>query len=470
MSTRKARHDSHSSQLDISQGLVAFGYIPSDFKDETGETLGGIGSAIAIERGTFAQNKDGTFSGNLLVQPDRGYNVKNPIDWQTRFHRLSFTLKPYYGATNLDFAEAAKTLELRYLSTTLHTFHSERTSGADPGTSTTLGNPTVTYPMSTTTDPHLTIDPEGLVQNRGKPGTFWMSDEYGAYIYLLSSKGEILHTIVPPDAVLPRVNGVLNFTSVDDPDSGRSENKGFEGLTCSASGDSLYAMLQSALVQDGGKRRRTSRHTRLFKWNVEDLENKGAILEAAYVVALPQSGKPETYAQSEIHWLNKDQFLVLARDGNGNGDKEPESAYKGIDIIDISPATDISNDEYNAATGAVAPGGQLLSHITPATYVPFIQLTDSVQLARFGLHNGAPVDQTLIAAKWESLALAPACDPEYPDDYFVFTFADNDFRTRNGVSMGKPYDAGMNVDNQAMVWRVTLPTVKRGSVEKSIGI
>lgn len=43
------------------------------------------------------------------------------------------------------------------------------------------------------------------------------------------------------------------------------------------------------------------------------------------------------------------------------------------------------------------------------------------QLARFGLHNGDPGDQTLINAKWESLALAPLEDPKFPNDYFLFT-------------------------------------------------
>lgn len=34
---------------------------------------------------------------------------------------------------------------------------------------------------------------------------------------------------------------------------------------------------------------------------------------------------------------------------------------------------------------------------------------------------GDPDDQTLIDAKWESLALAPIGDPAFPDDYFLFT-------------------------------------------------
>ena len=34
---------------------------------------------------------------------------------------------------------------------------------------------------------------------------------------------------------------------------------------------------------------------------------------------------------------------------------------------------------------------------------------------------GPPDGETLIASKWESLALTPACDPAFPDDYFLIT-------------------------------------------------
>ena len=54
---------------------MAFGYIPSDFKESTGDTLGGYGSAMALKRGTWKASRDGTFSGVFLAQPDRGYNV-----------------------------------------------------------------------------------------------------------------------------------------------------------------------------------------------------------------------------------------------------------------------------------------------------------------------------------------------------------------------------------------------------------
>jgi hypothetical protein len=70
----------------------------------------------------------------------------------------------------------------------------------------------------------LSTDPEGLALN--KDGTFWMSDEYGPYIYLLSKKGKVLQTIVPPDAIIPKQNGKTNFTAVPNPQTGRSANQG----------------------------------------------------------------------------------------------------------------------------------------------------------------------------------------------------------------------------------------------------
>ena len=82
------------------QGLVGFGLIPSNFRDSIGDTMGGIGSAITLKRGTWKRSHDGTYTGTLLVQPDRGFNVYDvPSDYialvphfsqtQDFHHRLS---------------------------------------------------------------------------------------------------------------------------------------------------------------------------------------------------------------------------------------------------------------------------------------------------------------------------------------------------------------------------------------------
>lgn len=48
--------------------------------------------------------------------------------------------------------------------------------------------------------------------------------------------------------------------------------------------------------------------------------------------------------------------------------------------------------------------------------------------------------------------------------------SDNDFLTEDGISLGVPYNAGVNVDNQFLVFQLTLPSVPPGSVQKAIGI
>ena len=40
-----------------------------------GDTIGGIGSALAIKRGSFARKSDGTYTGTFIAQPDRGFNM-----------------------------------------------------------------------------------------------------------------------------------------------------------------------------------------------------------------------------------------------------------------------------------------------------------------------------------------------------------------------------------------------------------
>jgi hypothetical protein len=61
---------------------------------------------------------------------------------------------------------------------------------------------------------------------------------------------------------------------------------------------------------------------------------------------------------------------------------------RGIDLVDITPATNISGSKFDSHKNAVAPKGKLDKSVTPATYTSFVSLVNSTQLARFGLHNG----------------------------------------------------------------------------------
>jgi hypothetical protein len=126
-------------------------------------------------------------------------------------------------------------------------------------------------------------------------------------------------------------NGVLNFTASLDPTTGRISNQGFEGLTITTDEKTLFALLQSATEQDGGSSKSTSRNTRLLAYSLPSFPLsliKEPKLVGEWVVPLPQNSKGNTLAQSEMHFLSETVFMVLARDGNGNGGSPSLSSYK----------------------------------------------------------------------------------------------------------------------------------------------
>ncbi|CAK5272723.1 unnamed protein product [Mycena citricolor] len=442
----------------VNKGLVAFGRILPNATESTGDTIGGIGSAMVLKRGTWAQHANGSYTGTLVMQPDRGFNVIAPIDYQARRHEIAFVLTPYYAPAPLTFAQAvAQTLVLTYVNTTLHFERNHtRTSGLDPlatraaqTRSPTLPLADPVMPIASLAEPHLVVDAEGLVQD--VDGTFWTSDEYGPYIYHFAANGSLIQTIQPPAAILPMINGTLNFTSETNPDTGRQGNQGTY-LSWLSFWRILYAVLQSGTVQDGA-----GQVTRLFAYDLTNAAAGTIPLVGEWVLLLPVISNGKVEATSEIHLVSDGVFLCLSRDGNGHGGSGTKFKYKQADLFSIANATDIHGTRFDSPAFPVAPGGVLDPAITPVTYVGFVNYVNATDLARFGLHTGDPDDNTLPDSKWESLALAPVGDPLAPDDYFLFTASDNDFLTTQGVSLGVPYDAGEDVDNQFMVFRVTLP-------------
>jgi hypothetical protein len=234
-------------------------------------------------------------------------NRKGTLNFQNRVHKIELKLALKSGA--LGEHPSDKNLELTYLDTILFT--------APDGTPTTgldadVSSPYLSYegfpvlPAATYTGDgfgrdgpgghRVAIDCEGLVL--GSDGTFWISDEYGPYIYQFSPLGKMLRAIRPPNACIPRRHGDVSFSSAsppinsrqsqvdpENPESGRGNNQGFEGLTISDDGKELYALLQSALIQEGGKKKKTRRHARLIVYDISDPDRAKYVRE--HVVSLP---------------------------------------------------------------------------------------------------------------------------------------------------------------------------------------
>ena len=57
------------------QELAGYGFVPSDARDKFGDTLGGYGSAIAMDRRQWRKVRDGLYTGIVYAIPDRGWCV-----------------------------------------------------------------------------------------------------------------------------------------------------------------------------------------------------------------------------------------------------------------------------------------------------------------------------------------------------------------------------------------------------------
>ncbi|KAK6516053.1 hypothetical protein TWF506_005966 [Arthrobotrys conoides] len=469
------------------RALNGYGFVPSNGRDKYGDTVS-IGSSIKISGWSY-DKATASYTGTLWGLPDRGWNVEGTTNFQPRVHKYTFKFTPKSSS-------ATPNLEFSYLDTILLTDpNGQPLTGLDPNTIRKIsGYPDL--PASSYSGDgwggegpggiRVVLDAEALVLSRD--GGFWISDEYGPYIYSFSAEGKVRKVIRPPNAILPLRNGNVDFSSNNpprydpslipnpaNPTQGRSNNQGLEGMTGSFDGRNLYALLQSATTQEGGLEKTTNRNARLLKYDISSVEPRFA---GEWVVPLPQfydpnksaKNNPRTAAQSEIQWVGDGQFLVIARDSSygGGGTDGTTSYYRRVDLFDISDATNIKGkyDNFNDSITVTASSKVLKSGITPAEYCPFIDINLNSELAKFGLHNGGARDYGLLNEKWEGLALVPADgDVGDDDEWYLFVSSDNDFITQGGFANGGALAFsdvnGWDLNNQVLVFKIKLPDHSR---------
>ncbi|EDU51179.1 Phytase-like domain containing protein [Pyrenophora tritici-repentis] len=471
--------------------LAGYGKLPSNTRDKYGDTIGGIGSAIALEPKSWKLAGD-SYTGVVYGLPDRGWNTQGTQNTQSRIHKFYVNFTPVEAKIE---KPASPNLKIVYNDTILlYGPDSTPLTGLDAtGRTQYPGFPDL--PMAQYTGngfggegdggSRISLDSEGLVL---KDGNFWISDEYAAYIYEFDPEGKMKSATPTPDAITPQRNGTDSFDAdsppiydptytitPEDPTSGRSNNQGLEALTSSPDGEYIYTMLQSATVQDGGTSSKKRRNTRLFVYKNCNGTMK---LEAEYAVQLPVLPNDKVAIQSEMHYISPTQFLVLAHDSNaGRGQKSSESLYRNVDVIDISKATNLVNQTgVNDVGGQIASSkGKLKKDIQPAEYCPWLSFNDNAQLGKFGLHNGGVQDVNLLNEKWESLALLPvdandsigrsaasSDDKSAAREFYLISLSDNDFITQDGYINGgqtRYADAsGLDLDIQALVFKVKVPS------------
>ncbi|KAL4948283.1 esterase-like activity of phytase-domain-containing protein [Aspergillus filifer] len=496
-------------------GLEGYGFVASNARDKYGDTLAGLGSSAAIEQGSWRKTGDSSYAGTFWLLPDRGWNTNGTLNFNPRIHKfqVSLTLATNASARN----PSTPNLNLTYLDTILLSDPTGKPlTGLDPDVT---GN--ITYrgfpPLPAATyegdgfggpglgDKRVSVDAEGLVID--EQGYFWVSDEYGPYVYRFDREGRMVFALQPPQAYLPRRNGTVSFnaaspplykpnskTNPEDPESGRNNNQGFEALTISPDGKTMSVMIQSALNQEGGPKKKNRSPSRVLIYDIS-VPNR-PIYRHEYAVTLPkytdytdEDLDEKVASQSEILQVpgREGAYFILSRDGfgGGGGADETFSVYRRVDIFSIgNSTTDLKGDEYDAPTGSIASSkGELNDDIQPAEYCSFLDYNVPSELAKFGLHNGGLQDEGLLNEKWESLVLVPVePESEIEDEdslghghglskgsrksrgekkkreYFLFSFNDNDFITQDGaMNFGRlPYadESGLNLNTQALVFRV----------------
>lgn len=265
------------------------------------------------------------------------------------------------------------------------------------------------------------VDTEGLVANAD--GTFWVSDEYGPYIFKVNAEGCTTMRLTA-GAGLPRVAAK------------RRVNRGFEGLTSPDGGKTLVAMFQAPL--DNPKA--AGRASRLARILV--VEPTGTTRQYAYLL------EDKGFGVSDILWVGGSRYLVLERDGKWIGDS---TAVKRFYAIDLKDATDLS-DPADGATGRLV-GGKTLEELSAVA-------DPAAALAAAGIH---PVTKVL------ALDIAQAA-PGYHHDKLegatrvnnttIAVINDDDFGvTDANGGLGTKHAPGSSTPdrNELLLLRVPLP-------------
>lgn len=353
--------------------------VPKILEDGTPhDRVGGFGSALAY-----------TGAGDLYIGvPDRG-----PFDGRTsyldRYYLLNIAVTPG-GPTPVAVSLVAATL----LSNEAGALFTGSTKAFD----------------ATNSPASLRLDPEGVRVSR--TGTFFVSDEYGPFVYEFSSTGRRLRALELPAKFL------IQHPSQDQPDqptgelpptntSGRQANRGMEGLAITPDGTKLYGIMQNALIQDGALNANNSRrgvNNRILEIDVAT----GATREFLYQL------DNRSFGVNEMVAIDDHQFLVIERDGAAG----TAAAAKLIFKIDLTGADDISSIAKLPQTGLPDKPGQPGTPVKPVAKTLFLDLLSPA----FGL-AGATFPE-----KIEGLAFGPPL----PDGRRLLLVAsDNDFVVAN---------------------------------------
>jgi len=214
----------------------------------------------------------------------------------------------------------------------------------------------------------------------------------------------------------------VNHSSDAGNDAGKRTNRGFEGLAISPTGLYVFAMLQSATLDEGGGNGAVNR---IVKFSV--LTGR-AVAQYAYRM----EGSSQGRGISALVALNDRELLVLERNNRGLGvDSELTPANKKVFRIDLAGATDVTNVDLDGATAVYTP-------VVKQTATPWLDLALAGTLAAPSLAalNGMSPE------KWEGLSVGPRLAD---GSYLLLAGTDNDYsvtQNANGVQFDRYFKPG----------------------------
>jgi len=363
----------------------------SDAQFVNGLTLSG--GALDLSSGSTFDRRVGYFS-DIYFDPNRnewwGLSDRGPgggsLNYETRLQRFT-----------LDIGTTGAISNFQVQQTILFNNAGAPMNGKAPSPGSVLGN---------------AFDPEGIVVNP-ITGNILVSDEYGPSLYEFDRQGALVRQFTTPANLVPRnAAGTPNYASDTGNTLGKRSNRGFEGLAISPDGRYAYAVLQSAMLDEGGS---SGVYDRIVKFDT----NTGlSVGQFAYKMDGAGNGR----GVSSLVALGNDKFLVLERNNLGVGvgaalTSGANVADKAVYQIDLSLATDVSGVVLPSSGAAALPAGVVLA----AKGAKVIDL-DANTLAALG--GKSP-------EKWEGLAIGPRLAN---GRYVVLAGTDNDYSvTQNGA-------------------------------------
>ena len=287
----------------------------------------------------------------------------------------------------------------------------------------------------------LSFDPEGLAL--AVNGNFFVSDETGPSLYEFTPvavgntiEARFVRAFDTPDNLRPvDALGMINYDaerkSTPALVSGHQEKRGFEGLAVTPDGQTLFAVVQAPLAQEGPNNQgRRGRNTRIVRFDVTTGQSTGQFIYPLEDIAsinarigdesasFSTTDQGRSIGVSSLMALSDHELLAMERDDRGIGVDNPANTdpvlsavgTKRIYRIDLNGATD-------ASTVSLAGTGDLPAGVIPVSKSLFLDL--QAQLSAAGLP---------IPDEFEGLTFGPSVNDGRLPVLLIGT--DNDYSVR----------------------------------------